>query len=149
MSLPVEADFALIKLGDGATPTEVFAIACGLQDVNVNRTANSSDRFVRDCAKPGEVPTRKVRVNGKQLDITGSGLIDKTHIDTFEEALGTAKNYKVELYADDGTDAGDLIGTFAGPFVMTAANMAITREGGGTAEVTLANHGPWTWTPAG
>ncbi|QOV95267.1 hypothetical protein [Novosphingobium sp. ES2-1] len=148
MSLPVEADFALIKIGDGATPSETFAIACGLQDVNVNRTANSSDRFVRDCAKPGEVPVRKVRVNGKQLDITGSGLIDKGHVEIFEDALGTAKNYKIELYADDGTDAGDLVGTFAGAFVMNAANMAIARETGGTAEVTLANHGAWTWTPA-
>lgn len=148
MSLPVEADFAIVKIGDGATPTEVFATACGLQDVSINRVANTQDRFVRDCTKPGEVPTRKVKTTGKQLDITGSGLIDKAHIDTFEDALGVSKNYKVELYQDDGTDAGDLLGTFAAAFIMTAANMGVPREGTSSAEITLANNGVWTWTPA-
>lgn len=148
MSLPTEADFAIIKIGNGATPTEAFAIACGIQDVNVNQVANTQDRFVRDCAKPGEVPNRKVKVTGKQLDVTGSGLIDKAHIDTFTDALGTTGNYKVELYADDGTDAGDLLGTVAGAFMLTAANLSIPREGTGSAEITLASHGAWTWTAA-
>lgn len=148
MSVPTEADFALVKIGDGATPTEVFTVLCGLQDTNINRVANTSDRFVRDCAKPGEIPNRKVKTTGKQLDVTGSGLIDKAQIDVFEDALGAAKNYKIELYADDGTDAGDLLGTFAGAFVMTAANMSVPRDGSASAEVTLASHGAWTWTAA-
>lgn len=148
MSFPTEADFALIKIGDGATPTEVFAVACGIQDVNVNTVANTSDRFSRDCAKPGSIAIRKVKTSSKQLDITGSGLIDKAHIDIFEDALGISKNYKIELYADDGTDAGDLIGTYAGAFVMTAANKSVPREGSASAEVTLANNGAWTWTAA-
>jgi len=146
MTFPVEADFAIIKIGDGATPTEVFTIACGLQDVNVNRVANTQDRFTRDCAKPGSVPVRKKKVTGKQLDVTGSGLIDKTQITTFESALGKSKNYKIELYQDDGTDTGTLMGTFAGAFMMTAANMSVPREGSSSAEVTLANDGAWTWT---
>ena len=147
MSFPVEADFAVIKIGDGATPTEVFTIACGIQDVNINRTINTDDRFTRDCAKPGSVPVRKVKATGRQLDITGAGLIDKTQIDTFGDALGLVKNYKIEIYQDDGTDTGDLMGTFAGGFMMSAANMSIPRNGTASAEVTLANHGDWTWTP--
>lgn len=147
MSLPTEADFALIKIGDGESP-EVFTAACGIQDVTINRVANTSDRFVRDCTKPGEVPNRKVKTTGKQLDITGGGLTDKAHVDIFDDALGKVKNYKVELYADDGTDAGDLIGTVAGAFVMTAANMNIPREADASAEITLASHGAWTWTAA-
>lgn len=147
MSVPNEADFAIIKIGDGAT-TEVFTIACGLQDVNINQVANTSDRFVRDCAKPGEVPNRKVKTTGKQLDVTGSGLIDKAQVAIFIAALGLSKNYKVELYKDDGTDNGTLLGTYAAPFVMTASNMSIPREGNGSAEVTLASNGAWTWTAA-
>lgn len=149
MSFPTEADFALIKIGDGATPTEAFVVACGIQDVNINRVANTSDRFSRDCAKPGSIAVRKSKTNSKQLDITGSGLIDKAHIKIFEDALGVAsKNYKIELYQDNGTDAGVLMGTFAGAFNMTAANMSIPREGAASAEVTLANNGAWTWTAA-
>jgi len=147
MTLPVEADFALIKIGDGADP-EVFTIACGIQNVSINSVANAQDRFVRDCAKPGEIPYRKSKATGKQQDITGSGLTDKASIDTFLDALGVSKNYKIELYQDDDTDAGDLIGTVAGQYKMNAANLNIQRDGDSTAEVTLASQGPWTWTPA-
>lgn len=148
MSVPTEADFALIKIGDGATPTEVFTIACGIQDVQINRVANSEDRYVRDCAKPGEVPIRKKKVTGKSLTITGGGMTDKAQVEVFEEALGVIGNYKVELYQDDGTDTGELMGTFAGPFLMDSSGMNVPREGNSTAEITLSNHGAWTWTAA-
>ena len=148
MSLPTEADFAIIKIGDGATPTEAFAIACGIQDVSINQSVGTQDRFSRDCAKPGEIPNRKVKATGKSLDVTGSGLIDKAQIAIYNSALGVAKNYKIEVYADNGTDAGTLLGTFAGSFMMTASNMSFPREGTASAEVTLANNGAWTWTAA-
>ncbi len=148
MSLPTEADFAIIKIGDGATPTEAFAIACGIQDVSINQSVGTQDRFSRDCAKPGEIPNRKVKATGKSLDVTGSGLIDKAQIAIYNSALGVAKNYKIEVYADDGTDTGTLLGTIAGSFMMTASNMSIPREGTASAEVTLANNGAWTWTAA-
>lgn len=146
MSVPVEADFALIKIGDGATPTEVFTTVCGMRQVGINRTVATSDRFVRDCAKPNKIASRKVRTTGKQLDLTGSGLINKTDIAAFDAALGKVKNYKVELYVDDGTDTGTLMGTFAAAFVMTAANLSLQEGGDASSEVTLASHGDWTWT---
>jgi hypothetical protein len=148
MAVPVEADFALIKMGDGATPTEVFANLCGIRDATINRTVSTTDRFVRDCAKPNKPASRKVRVTGKQIDVTGSGLVNKADIASFDTALGKVKNYKIELYQDDGTDTGTLMGTFAAPFVMTAANLTTTEGGDAAAEVTLANHGDWTWTAA-
>ena len=148
MSLPTEADFAIIKIGDGATPTEVFAIACGIQDVTINQAVGTQDRYVRDCAKPGEIPNRKVKATGKSLDITGSGLIDKAQIAIYNSALGVAKNYKIEVYADDGTDTGTLLGTFDGSFMMTASNQSIPREGTASAEISLASNGAWTWTAA-
>lgn len=148
MSFPVEFDFAVVKIGDGATPTEAFAIACGLQDVTVNTVTNTQDRNVRDCAKPGSIPVRKVKATSKQQDITATGLIDKTQVGIYLAALGKVKNYKIEAYADDGTDTGTLLGTYSGAYMMTATNQNIPREGTGSAEITLANHGDWTWTPA-
>lgn len=148
MSLPTEADFAIIKIGDGAPPTEAFAIACGIQDVSINQSVGTQDRYVRDCEKPGEIPNRKVKATGKSLDVTGSGLIDKAQIAIYNSALGVAKNYKIEVYADNGTDAGTLLGTFAGSFMMTASNQLIPREGTASAEITLASNGAWAWTAA-
>lgn len=148
MSLPTEIDFAIIKMGDGAG-TEVFSIICGLTDVTINQSAQTSDRYVRDCAKPGETPIRKIKTGGKMLEVSGSGVSNAEQIDDLLTALGKYKNYKIECYTDDGTDAGDLLGTFAGAFVLTASNLSVPREGASQAQVTLANHGPWTWTAAG
>lgn len=148
MTVPVEYDFAILKLGDGATPTEVFTAVCGVQDVAVNQTAATSDRFTRDCAKPGEVPNRTVQVNGKQWDATASGMSNASTTATLMAALAKKKNLKIEYYDDDGTDAGVLLGTHSGRAVMTANNVNVTREGQATAELTFAGDGALVWTAA-
>ena len=147
MSLPTEVDFALIKIGDGASP-EVFTLICGLTDATINEAAQSQDRYVRDCTTPGAVPFRKTKVNGKALDVTGSGLSNVDQYQTLRAALGVVKNYNVEFYADDGTDAGSLLGTVAGAFRMTANNLNAPREGAAQAQINLASDGEWTYTPA-
>lgn len=140
MSLPTEADFALIKL-DGA-------IVCGLTDVSLNQAAQSSDRYVRDCTKPGEVPVRKQKITGKSLDVSGSGLSNVAQIPALMSALGVLNDYTVELYADDGTDGGELLGTVTMSSKMTAFNLSVPREGDASAEITLPNHGPWSYEAA-
>jgi len=147
MSLPTEFDFALVKMGNGASP-EVFTAICGLQDGTINRTVNTQDRYVRDCVKPGEVPERKVKATGRQTDITGTGLTDKAEVTRVEAALGVVKNYKVEVYADNGTDTGLLLGTWAGPFMLLSSNNSVPRDGTASLELTLASHGAVTWTAA-
>ena len=147
MSLPNEADFALVKMGDGASP-EVFTTICGLTDVTINRSAASNDRYVRDYTKPGEVPNRTQQITGKSLDVSGSGLSNVDTIDDFENALGMLKNYKVELYRRDGTDAGELLGTLAMASHMTAANMSVPADSPASADITLPSHGAWTYTAA-
>lgn len=148
MSLPTEFDFATLEIGDGATPSEVFTISCGKTDVTLNVTANSSDRFVRDCTKPGEVPFRRTKVSGKQMDITASGMTDATAYGTEIDLVGTRQNVKVKLFEDDGTDGGALIGTVALNALISALNVGVPREGDASAELTLASHGGWTWTAA-
>lgn len=143
MSLPIEADFAVVKIGDGATPTEVFTVLCGLTNVSINRTANTSDRFRRDCATPGAVPFRRSRTTGKQMDITAEGAINIPDIATYNDALGKAGNYKIELgQFVVGDDAGDIIHTIDGRFNLTSANSSVGDEG--NAQVTLASDGVWT-----
>jgi hypothetical protein len=145
MSVPVESDFALIKVGNGATP-EVFTAICGIENVSINRVANTTDRFRRDCAKPGAPAVRRSKTTSKQLDITGTGGVTKADIEAFDDALGVVKNYRVELYQYDGTDTGDLMGTFAGSFNLTSANMSLDANGDSSGEITLASDGAWTWT---
>ncbi len=147
MSLPVEFDFALVKMGNGATP-EVFTTVCGLQDATVNRTVNTQDNFVRSCIAPGSVPERRVKATGRQSDITGTGLTNKDEVTRVEAALGIVKNYRIEVYEDNGTSTGLLLGTWAGPFMMTSANNSIPRESNAAFELTLVSDGAMTWTAA-
>lgn len=141
MSLPVEADFAVVKIGDGADP-EVFTILCGLDQVTVNRAANTNDRFRRDCAAPGVVPYRRAKATGKQMDISASGAINIPDISTYNSSLGVSKNYKIELGQYDGTDEGTIIHEITGPFVLTTANSSVGDDN--SAEVSLVSDGIWT-----
>lgn len=141
MSIPNEPDFALIKIGDGATP-EVFTTLCGIENLSINQVANTSDRFRRDCASPGLPAVRRSKTTSKQMDITGTGAIHKANIATFQAALGLVKNYKIELYQHDGTGGGLLMGTQPGAFNLTANNMSIDANGDSSAEISLASDGP-------
>lgn len=142
MSFPNELDFVIVEAGDGADP-EVFTLLCGIDNVSVNNTINTSDRFRRDCAKPASVPRRKVQVQGSQTDITGSGVFNVDQITTFQNLLGRPANYRVRGGKRDGTDAGLLVVEAIGPFVMTAHNVSIGEEG--TAEIALASDGAFEW----
>jgi hypothetical protein len=63
----------------------------------------------------------------------------------FDDSLGIRKNYRIEFGKRDGTDAGEIIGYYAGPAVMTASNIQMGDEG--SAEITLAGEDDIIWTP--
>lgn len=146
MSLPNEPDFVVVSLGStGGSPT--YTVICGIETITLNQTVNSADRFRRDCAKPAALPTRKVRVSSKQWDVTGSGVINMDEFDTFEDALGISRLYKIDFGKRDGTDTGEIIGSYTGTAVMTAANISMGADEG-TGDITLAGEGEITWALA-
>ncbi len=147
MSVPSEFDLALVKIGDGGSP-EAFTQVCGMVNGTINQSAQSSDRYVPDCTAPFTPATRKQRVTGIALDVSASGLTNSAQVPTLMAALGVLKNYKIELYQDDGTAAGDLMGTLAMASHMTAFNMSITKGGDASSEITLPSHGAWAYTEA-
>ncbi|KPH66049.1 hypothetical protein [Novosphingobium sp. ST904] len=149
MSEPNSADFALIKIQTDAGPPAVFTLLCGIEGVNINRTAQTSERYRRDCAKPNRPGTRKLRVTGSSWQVTGSGN-DNIDLETeWTDAFGVRKIYDVELYKDDGTDGGELMGTYSGTAILTTRNQAYAQDGdSGTTEVTLEGEGLLVWTVA-
>ena len=148
MSLPVEYDFALIKYSDmEAVPA--FATLCGIVDVTVNQVAETSARRVRDCATPNKPGAQKLKVLGTSWTATGTGLTNAAIRAAVETDLFAKKvNYRIEYYADDGTDGGDLLGTHAGLAVLNADNMSIATEGDSSQEFTLEGEGELTYTAA-
>lgn len=147
MSYPTEIDAIVVKVGDGVTPTEGFTTICGIENATLNETVQTSDRFRKDCAKPGQIPTRKVRVTGKQWDVTGSGVTNIDQIETLKAVLGISNNYKLVAIQYDGSDTGNELGTFSGSGVLTARNWNL-QPNEGTMEITIAGEDELTWTPA-
>lgn len=145
MSLPNSADFALISVLTTAPST--YTKLCGIESVSINRAAQTSESYRRDCATPNRPGIRKLRITGSSWTITGSGS-DNIDIDEdYEDAFGVRKQYKIELFEDDGTDAGELMGTYVGSAIMTARNQSYTQDSAGTTEITLEGEGALTWTP--
>lgn len=148
MSEPNSADFALIKIQTAAGPPAVLALLCGIEGVTINRTAQTNETYRRDCAKPNRPGGRKLRVTGSSWSISGTGS-DNIDLETeMTDAFGVRKTYAIELYRDDGTDGGDLMGTYGGTALMTTRNQSYSQDSAGTAEITLEGEGALTWTAA-
>jgi hypothetical protein len=147
MSYPTEIDAAIIYAVSDATPP-VRTVLCGIENVTINRTANTRDRTRRDCEKPGQIPRRGVVVTSLQWDVTGSGVSNADNQATVQAMLGQHQAYEIDAIAYDGTDAGKLLGTFDGTGVMTADNLNLQRDADSGTEITIAGEGDLTWTPA-
>lgn len=147
MSLPNSADFALIRLSDGAvTPT--LTLLCGIEGVTINRTTQTSETYQRDCEAPNRPGQRKMRVTGSSWSISGSGADNIDLEAEMADAFGVRKPYEIALYKDDGTDTGDLMGTYSGTAMMTTRNQSYSQENAGTLEITLEGEGLLAWTAA-
>lgn len=147
MSLPNEPDYVVVQMGNGATP-EVFTVVCGIDSAGLTQTANTSDRFRRDCATPADVPLRGVRVTGIQWDLSGTGVVNMDEFDRLQGALGNQINYRILYGQYDGVASiprtGTIIGYYDGPGVMTAFNQNLGDEG--TAEIAIAGVNRPVWT---
>lgn len=147
MSYPVEADFAVLKYSNGDAP-ETFTVFCGLQNVTVNENVNTNERVSYDCAKPGKVGVTTVRVLNSTWTITGNGTTDIPATAKTRGLLGKHINWQVDLLKEDGTDAADLMGTYAGQGVLTSRNTNLQRGSDSGLEVSIQGEYDLTWTPA-
>lgn len=149
MSEPTLYDMALIKFSDmEAVPS--FTTLCGIVGVQVNESVETQDRRVRDCAKPNKPGVRRITVVGINWTITGSGRTNADQRAVIKsELLGKKIDYKVEYYKNDGTDAGELVGTDAGLAIMTANNISMDPDAGNSdLEITLEGEGELIYTAA-
>lgn len=143
MSFPNEFDFVLVKLGDGGSP-EAFTLLCGIENITVTEQVNTTDRFRRDCEKPGTTPKRSVHVTGEQWDVSGNGVANLDQVDLLSAVKGVTRNYELEFGIRDGTDEGEIVATATGPAVLTTRTITGGTDGG-TMEITLAGEDTLVW----
>lgn len=149
MSEPNSADFALVRITPDTSVPGTKVLLCGIEGVSISRSVQTNETYRRDCAKPNRPGTRKLRATGQSWSISGSGSDNIDLEEEYGDALGVRKIYSIELYKDDGTDAGDLMGTYSGSALMTTRNQSYSQDdGGGTTEITLEGEGALVWTVA-
>ncbi|MGI3128627.1 phage tail tube protein [Nitratireductor sp. PBL-C9] len=86
----------LLMLGDGATPTEVFAAPCGFTSLNLTVNIETNSTNVPDCLDPDLPAWLESDEVSKQMTVGGSGVIDRDAIQVWRAWLmdGGEKNVR-------------------------------------------------------
>lgn len=124
-----------ILLGDGATPTEVFAPICGLTSKGVNGNSDVVTSEVPDCADEDLPSWQEKDVKSIGMSISGSGMWAKESHGTLWDWFmsGAKKNIKIQFQDAASGDPE----YFAGPAVLTSLNNAVEKGGRVSAEIAL------------
>ncbi|WP_028029891.1 phage major tail protein, TP901-1 family [Gemmobacter nectariphilus] len=133
----------LIKIGDGATPTEAFTTLCGLRSKTLTINNSEIDVTTADCADPGGALWTEVLGGTKRVSVSGNGY--------FKDEASEARMNTVAMSADPIANFQVIVpdfGTFAGAFLLSSAEYGGEQEDGVTYSLSLASSGTVTFTAA-
>ncbi|MFG1276553.1 phage tail tube protein [Xanthobacter autotrophicus] len=127
----------LIKLGDGATPTEAFDFPCGLTTNGLNRSGETNDVTVPDCDDPDAPAWTEREVSTMSWEASGSGILAAESVEVWDDwfSSGIAKNVQVDVGS---------VGTgrrYTGRALLTSYNITGERGQKVTVEVTISGDG--------
>lgn len=137
----------LIQIGDGATPTEVFAHPCLINaDRGVQISSDTTEIVVPDCDDPTLPAFKEILKDGISLQVSGGGVLHTSDLEAYFNWMiaDTPKNVRIKF---------DVSGALGGGYIavamkLTAFNVTGTRKNNSTVEITLMSHGVATWTDA-
>lgn len=141
----VRGTYIDILIGNGAEP-EVFTPICGLTTRTFREGVNTDDVFILDCADPEDIPVRRLNITGRQWDLSGEGLYNRSQAATIRAAMGVSQNYRfvVSEPAADGIDDG----YYEGAAVLVNREIGGGGQGFATTSLEIASDGEWVWVPA-
>lgn len=140
----------LLKIGDGATPTEAFSTLCGLTTKTLTINNNVIDITTPDKTTPGGQLWSDVMTGMRSMSLSGSGIFED---DASEErfrvvAFGTGQTDTADAAASFQVILPDF-GTFKGAFHVNSAEYGgEDQEGAVTYSLELQSKGAVTWTAA-
>ena len=138
----------LIKIGDGATPTEVFAQPCSINsDRGIVFTAETNQTRVPDCDDPELIGWFRREKVAKGATINGAGTLHTLDLEDYfnwfdDEAT---RNVEVVLNGVAGADGG---GKFSGAFHCTGLEVTGTVGEYTQVSLSLESDGAIAWTDA-
>ncbi|MBL0374035.1 phage tail protein [Rhizobium sp. KVB221] len=138
----------LIQIGDGATPTELFAHDCLINtDRGIQFQSETNRQTIPDCDTPDALAWQSLSMDAKSATITGAGMVHTASIPEWHEWFdsGESKNVRVLLNAVSAANGG---GHWAGKFKLTGWEVTGARNEKATSSVTLESDGAVTWVDA-
>jgi TP901-1 family phage major tail protein len=133
----------LVRIGDGATPTEAFGLLCGLRSKTLTINNSEIDVTTADCTTPGGVLWTEVLAGVKRVNVTGNGYFKdeatEARLNTVVMSAGAKCNFEIVVPE---------LGTFAGEFMISNVDYGGEQEDGVTYSLSLGSSGPVTFTAA-
>ena len=135
-----------ISLGNGATPTEVFAAPCGLNTRGVVFAKETNDTTVPDCDDPDAPSWTERGVRTLSAEVTGAGVLAAEALPIWWETYLDTESGNVKIGIN--APAVDEGGYWAGKMHLTS--FGVTGEVGEkiNVAVTMINDGEMVWVPA-
>lgn len=138
----------LVQIGDGGSPTEVFAHDCLINTARgIKFSSETTEDVMPDCDNPNDPAWKSVSKDGLQATITGSGKLYTSSVEAwwtwFKGDIGKNCRVKIDVLAAAGG------GHWAGSFKLTEFEIS---AGGNKenceAQVTLVSDGALVWVDA-
>lgn len=137
----------LVQIGDGGSPTEVFASDCMINtERGIQFQADTNEFIVPDCDNPDDPAWKVVTKDGLSATITGSGMVHSSSVETFFNWLIDADTKNVRFKSN--VTAGNGGGWFSGAFHLTQFELTGNRNEKAMFTCTLVSSGVVTWTDA-
>lgn len=138
----------LVQIGNGATPTEVFAADCFINTSRgIKFTSETNEEIMPDCDNPNDPAWKSVTKDGLQATISGAGKLFTASVEEwwnwFKGDIGKNVRVRIDVLAASGG------GYWQGSFKLTEFEVS---AGGNKevceAQISLVSDGAITWTDA-
>lgn len=136
----------VLMLGDGATPSELFAAPCGFESLTLTVNIETNTTNLPDCDDP-DLPAWLVSDEvSKQMVVAGNGTLDTDSMQLWREWLlaGGEKNVR---WVTSGTAANGG-GYFSAPAILTTFEESGERGQRWQSSIAVTLNGKPVWTPA-
>ena len=147
MAQPITANASKmqIKIGDGATPTEVFDYPCGMTTKALNFTKNTNETNVPDCDDPDAPSWIQRGVLSLSADISENGILSMADLSVWQDFFESTNSRNVQVWID--VPAAEHGGHWDGKFHLTGFNITAEQGNKVNAAVTMVSDGEIVWTP--
>ncbi len=136
----------ILKIGDGATPTEAFTLICGIMAKTVTLSSSVVENKIPDCDESKPMTIFR-NIDDNTMEVTASGTLDVTPASFGKlrawKASSGSKN--IQLIIDKPSDEGG--GMWEGSFVMPTLKFDVKHADITSFDLTLQSNGVVTWTP--